>query len=89
MSVVYIALVVFLELFSARAYADTIDKTALDRATREVDRPMVKDEYMWSIRKRPVIKDEMGEDVSNGSDGETAEDYQSGLEESKVYPTYR
>lgn len=68
------------------AFAETLDRVDLDRATREVDRPMVRDDYIPAVRKKPVIRDENGQ-IIREEDAE--EKYDRDLEDVKVYPAYR
>ena len=77
----------FLMVFLApHVFAETLDRVDLERATREVDRPLVRDDYMPSVRKKPVIRDEKGEIIR---EEDADEKYDPALEDVQVYPAYR
>jgi hypothetical protein len=80
-------IIAFLMVFLASyVFAETIDRADLERATREVDRPLVRDDYMPAVRKKPVIRDEKGKIIR---EEDADEKYDRDLEDVQLYPAYR
>ena len=55
----------FVSAFSSAEPQDNISEINVDKATREVDRKVIPDNFQWVVRKKAEIRKEDGELIEN------------------------
>ena len=58
----------FLAIISPSCFTDGIDKINLEKATREVDKKVIPENFKWVSRKKAEIRKESGELIGDPND---------------------